>query len=320
MLYASPQTFRIGAVSRLTGVTTDLVRVWERRYAVVKPMRTETGNRIYTQDDIARLALIKQLVDSGDAIGTVASLSLNDLEERVNTMGKRAQPDAGQSEPIRIAVVGYGLTARMSRRRGELGKLELVGIFHDTLDMRERFETLKIDVTVVELPYIKSSTSIEISQLIKDTGAMGAVVVYGFGSSRHVRRLHVLPVVTLRAPTDITDVKQACLIASGNGSLSRLDRRTDEGATLSTIQPRRYNDRALARIATLSTTIECECSHHLADLVSSLVSFEQYSADCTNRNENDAALHRYLHATTAKARSLLETALARLIEIEGLEV
>ena len=138
---------------------------------MVKPTRTDTGNRFYTQDDIARLALIKQLVDSGDAIGTIASLSLNDLEERVNTIGQKVQTRSGQSEPIRIAVFGHGLTARMSRHRGELGELELVGISHDTLNIRNHFRTLEIDVVVIELPYVKTSTANEIEQLMTDTGA-----------------------------------------------------------------------------------------------------------------------------------------------------
>ena len=315
-----PQTFRIGAVSRLTGVKTDLIRMWERRYNVVTPLRTEGGSRLYTQQDIARLALIKQLVDSGDAIGTVASLDINALEKRVDTIGKSFQQTVTRSENIRVVFIGHAITARIYRHRKDFGGIELVGIFHDVIHARDQLETLSVDVVVIETPYVNSNTLHEIEQLISATGASGAVVVYGFGSQRHVRRLSVLPVVTLRAPADVPEIKQACMVASANGSSSNENRLPGEGTTSPKIQPRRYSDEKLSRIATLSTSIECECPHHLADLVFGLVSFEQYSAHCSSKDENDAALHRYLNATTAQARSLLETALARVIEVEGLEV
>ncbi len=315
-----PQTFRIGAVSRLTGVKTDLIRMWERRYAVVNPVRTEGGSRLYTQEDIARLALVKQLVDAGDAIGTVATLDIADLEKRVDTIGKRCKPKAIRGENIRVACFGHAITARIYRHRRELSNLELVGIFHDVAHARDQLDTLKVDVVIIETPYINNNTQTEVEQLITSTKATGVVVLYGFGSQRYIRRLRLLPVVTLRAPTDISGLKHACSIAAANGSLLNSNHSPKKSTTSSKIQPRRYSDEKLARIATLSTTVECECPHHLADLVFSLVSFEQYSAHCNNKNEHDAALHRYLHATTAQARSLLEVALARLIEVEGLEI
>ena len=40
-------TYRIGAVSHLTGVAPDMLRVWERRYGAVVPMRAEKGSRLY---------------------------------------------------------------------------------------------------------------------------------------------------------------------------------------------------------------------------------------------------------------------------------
>ncbi len=132
VLRPTRQTFRIGAVSRLTGVSTDLIRMWERRYAVVDPLRTDTGTRLYTQEDIARLALIKHLVDAGDAIGTIASLNLTDLERRADTLGDNVHSKPVLRQTLRVAVVGHALTAHITRRKGELGDLEVVGFFHDT--------------------------------------------------------------------------------------------------------------------------------------------------------------------------------------------
>ena len=46
--------YRIGAVAKLTGISPDALRVWERRYAVVKTGGTSSGGRLYSDDDIAR--------------------------------------------------------------------------------------------------------------------------------------------------------------------------------------------------------------------------------------------------------------------------
>ena len=68
--------YRIGKVSKLTGISADTLRIWERRYAAVVPVRTEAGGRIYSTDDVSRLKIMKSLVDGGDSIGTVATLSI----------------------------------------------------------------------------------------------------------------------------------------------------------------------------------------------------------------------------------------------------
>jgi hypothetical protein len=85
------------------------------------------------------------------------------------------------------------------------------------------------------------------------------------------------------------------------------------------IPPRQFNHQQLTRLARASTAIDCECPHHLAQLVGDLTAFEIYSARCANRDEDDAELHRYLHQTTAQARALIEDALHRVAEAEGID-
>ena len=66
--------YRIGAVSCLTGVSADNLRVWERRNQAFTPARNDSGDRSYSPDDISRLKLMKTLVDGGDTISAIASL------------------------------------------------------------------------------------------------------------------------------------------------------------------------------------------------------------------------------------------------------
>src|SRR5262249_22604651 len=72
--------YRIGIVSRLTGLSADVVRVWERRYGAIQPKRSEGGSRLYSDVDIARLRKLRQAVEMGHAIGQVARLPDSELD------------------------------------------------------------------------------------------------------------------------------------------------------------------------------------------------------------------------------------------------
>ncbi len=64
--------YRINVAARSAGVSTQLLRAWERRYGLTAPARTATGYRLYSEDDVAVLRGAKALVDSGQSISDVA--------------------------------------------------------------------------------------------------------------------------------------------------------------------------------------------------------------------------------------------------------
>lgn len=69
----------IGVVAERTGLSQELLRVWERRYGVVVPERGEGGQRLYSDDDIERLRLLRRATQGGRSIGGVAGLSSAEL-------------------------------------------------------------------------------------------------------------------------------------------------------------------------------------------------------------------------------------------------
>src|SRR5688500_16961654 len=70
-------------VTRRTGLNADLLRVWEKRYDVVKPARSSGGRRLYSDDDIERLRLLYRATLAGRNIGQVAGLSTQALSRLV---------------------------------------------------------------------------------------------------------------------------------------------------------------------------------------------------------------------------------------------
>lgn len=317
------QTYRIGAVARLTGIPPDTLRVWERRYAVVEPIRSEAGTRLYAAEDVGRLTLIKRLVDNGDAISHVARLTLAQLHER--SQGLHAAPSApGEGPPCRVAVLGPTLPTLLARSTerisAERDGVELVAAFDDEHRFREAVGDLKIDLLVLERPTIQLDRIAQITDLLTQSGAPQGLVVYGFAPRIAVERLEAQRIMTKRAPVDAAELARWCAALHGAEQGTSAEMLLTDIDLTSPIPRRLYDSPALARIATASPTIRCECPHHLVQLVSSLVAFEQYSRECENRNAEDAALHAFLHAATARARATMEAALARVVEAEGIDV
>ena len=71
--------FPMKVVSQLTGLPPDTIRAWERRYGAITPDRTAGSHRLYSQAEVDRLRLLRQLTEAGHGIGQVARLSEAEL-------------------------------------------------------------------------------------------------------------------------------------------------------------------------------------------------------------------------------------------------
>jgi DNA-binding transcriptional MerR regulator/methylmalonyl-CoA mutase cobalamin-binding subunit len=69
----------IGVVAERTGLSPDLLRVWERRYRAVEPSRSLDGQRYYSDADVERLRLLRLATLAGRTISQVAGLTTEEL-------------------------------------------------------------------------------------------------------------------------------------------------------------------------------------------------------------------------------------------------
>ncbi len=74
----------IQSVARRTGLSAHVIRIWEKRYEAVKPNRTESNRRLYTDAEVARLLLLRRATEAGHSIGAIASLGDERLTELVS--------------------------------------------------------------------------------------------------------------------------------------------------------------------------------------------------------------------------------------------
>lgn len=85
----------IGAIAQEIGLTKDTLRVWERRYGFPQPMRSPGGERLYPQEQVTKLRLVKRLLDAGHRPSKVLGQSIDTLQHLAESSGiGQDAPDA----------------------------------------------------------------------------------------------------------------------------------------------------------------------------------------------------------------------------------
>lgn len=75
--------YTIKAVARRTGLSTHVIRVWERRHGAVKPERSESNRRLYSEEEVERLLLLRKATEAGHSIGLIAELPTEEIVKLV---------------------------------------------------------------------------------------------------------------------------------------------------------------------------------------------------------------------------------------------
>lgn len=144
----------IGVVSRRTGLTQDLIRAWERRYAAVEPQRTPTNRRYYTDADVERLNLLQSAIAGGRSIGQVAELSDRELaalvaeDHRARAAGVAA-PSVDEEPPER-ADAADGEGEQEDGEQAAAGR-HLAGCLDAVRSLDGRALAARLDAAAVEL-------------------------------------------------------------------------------------------------------------------------------------------------------------------------
>ena len=303
--------YTIGVVARRTHVQPETLRVWERRYDLIVPGRSETGRRLYSDADIIKLSLVKQLTELGHPVSGLAKLSIDALRDRLNTATASAPNDKTRRlRKCRVMFLDQSFSVSMRR---ELLLFEDIDVVDHWQASEQSAAVPQADVLIIAAATINEQSLADVRRQLLYTGCSAAVVVFNFGTKMALTQLERAGVVCLKGAVTATEIHRACLSVRTPAPEAAPQMRT-------ALAPRRFNAEQLARVAGLTGTIVCECPNHLAELIVSLSAFEQYSSECANRNDKDAELHAQLNESAAKARTILEESLARLIEIEGIVI
>jgi DNA-binding transcriptional MerR regulator/methylmalonyl-CoA mutase cobalamin-binding subunit len=132
--------YPIRYVAQPTGLSTHVIRVWEKRYQAVVPIRTESNRRVFCGKDIERLKMLKTAVRIGHSISQIAGLSFKELMELVKLDVSDASKVSTARDPISLDATYFydqslttvlnfdakGLESVLDRAAVHLSKMELI--------------------------------------------------------------------------------------------------------------------------------------------------------------------------------------------------
>lgn len=304
--------YGIGTVARLTGVKPDTLRIWERRYQLGASHKSPSGRRQYTQADLEHLQLVAALVAGGTRIGEIAGSGRRTLEMllRVN---RKSPPNGMPPAKPRVLFVGQGLSRWLEEHQGCLSSVDamLAPCSLDEFLSDDADTGLAFEEVVVECGALGATTLEDLDALLKRAGTEKLLVLYGGANGRGRALLE-------ERGYRIGDFPPEPAFLSFHFNRSAVERDVEQGTRnlgdLVEVKDKLYSEGDLAVARALSGSPGCDCPTHLADLVAALSDFEDYSAQCSVENWEDASLHACVYAYAGQARWLIEKALGLVMD------
>jgi DNA-binding transcriptional MerR regulator len=77
------EMYSIKDLENLSGIKAHTIRIWEKRYGIVQPGRTDTNIRFYTNEDLRRLLNISMLTQYGFKISAISQMKDDEIAEKI---------------------------------------------------------------------------------------------------------------------------------------------------------------------------------------------------------------------------------------------
>lgn len=308
--------YRIGTVAKLTGVSVECLRAWERRYGLA-PSHRAGKIRFYSRDQVERLRRIRELTDSGQAISTVIDLSDEQLSARLATHApptdaqpaQTARTGAGEQRAS-VGLVGTNLL--LLDTSSDTESLQLSGRWASLDELRsETLDLSDLDALVVQVGHVNQRS---IEAFANDFPDNCLIVLYqyalpGFAAEVPAGRVQPMRVAPWSGQwRDVVELTRSALNAR---------------STAHQLEARHFTDTELIGIAS-SLDSDTGVPGHVVDLVTRLNALSDFAVDCQRsaRDGEVADAHAVLAdaaAAASTARALLEQTLERWMEHDQLE-
>ena len=125
-------TFSIKNLENFSGIKAHTLRIWEKRYNLLEPERTETNIRRYSLDNLRKLLNITLLYNHGFKISKISSLSLEEISDSVNNIALKENSEQIAINAFKLAMINFDC--------------ELFNKTYDKFLSHRKFELIFIDV------------------------------------------------------------------------------------------------------------------------------------------------------------------------------
>ncbi len=220
---------------------------------------------------------------------------------------------------VSVSVLGKRIGAQLLEHETAPEGLDIRTVRSSVRDFERDLENRRSDIVVVELEQLGDSPHATLQRLARKAGATRSIVIYDYASRHRLGRLaECCSSRAIQHPVSLEELRHAVLDAAAlSGAAEPADAALPSA---SGVPHRRFTDAQLGRLAEVPTTVECECPNHLASLAASLAAFERYASQCEAESAADEEMHAWLYRQTARARDIIERALDRLIQHDGIEL
>ncbi|TAF66932.1 MAG: MerR family transcriptional regulator [Cytophagales bacterium] len=98
-------TYSIKDLEHLSGIKAHTLRIWEQRYKLVSPKRTDTNIRFYDDEDLKFILNVSLLKDHGYKISSIAKMTLDDMKNEVITITEKSNNYHDQIQALTLAMI-----------------------------------------------------------------------------------------------------------------------------------------------------------------------------------------------------------------------
>jgi hypothetical protein len=219
---------------------------------------------------------------------------------------------------VKLALLGDTYPSQLQANSRALRDLEVVWAGTSLEAFRAEVPALRPQVLALDFVDLGKVPERLVPELLAATGAAHALVSYRLTHHGMLQALTSQRIRFIQGPLPLGLLRTHVHRALDEARQARSQDVT-QGPSREP-RPPRFTPEQLGRLMELVATVKCECPNHLAQLISGLRAFEDYSKECESRDEKDQRMHALLYRQTAVAREAMEDGLIALLEHENIQL
>ncbi len=321
MIQNTKDLYTIGTTSKLTNISVNTIRTWERRYFQNLSTRSETGRRFYDDYAVDKLRIIKTLSDSGMSVRDLANLEVSKLEElMINASRQRSHFEKKVQNFTKeaITITGKFFLNRIQHYQNNYIVLQAYNKLNELLISEQSSKHEKVTHLIDYNELRGENLTDSILELKSELPNHTVVIFYDFAPRRELQLLldNKIEIIRTNLPQLLTDryLKEIIQNSEAVENSSTIENHEN-------LSPRRQlTDKQLYFLQEVNNNLDCECPNHISSLALSLVNFVEYSKNCENKDTQDEALHKTLTLHSSQALEIIENSIVQLCAHENIQL
>ncbi len=123
--------FSIRDLENLSGIKAHTIRIWEKRYNLLSPERTETNIRTYSLGSLQKLLNVTMLYNNGFKISKIAKIEEHDIPLMVKEIVAKNSVKNHAISAFKLAMINFDQTLFINTYNGLLGERSFREIFSE---------------------------------------------------------------------------------------------------------------------------------------------------------------------------------------------